>query len=84
MDLSYGVKFEVRKHFTREGAYFTVVLGAGYWVLGAGCWVFKVLPRASPMGIPMGPSGKVTGSWIISTKILLTRRDPFGRACPKE
>jgi len=59
-------------------------LGTGCWVLGTGCWVFKVLPRASPMGIPMGPSGKVTGSGIISTKILLTRRDPFGRACPKE
>ena len=29
IDLSYGVKFEVRKHFIREGAYFTGVLGAG-------------------------------------------------------
>ena len=25
-----GVKFEVRKYFNREGAYFTVV--AGYWI----------------------------------------------------
>jgi len=35
-----GVKFEVRKHFTREGAYFTGVLGAGYelrkWLKASG------------------------------------------------
>ena len=27
-----GVKFEVRKHFIREGAYFTGVLDTGYWL----------------------------------------------------
>jgi len=46
------------------------------WVLGTRCWVFKVLPRASPIWIPMGPSGKVTDSGIIPIKILLLGKEP--------
>jgi len=43
MDLSYGVKFEVRKHFIREGAYFTGVLGAGYKFQVTGCRFTKMV-----------------------------------------